>query len=321
MIAVRPRRQAVPAVPRSSRRATRPSRRPSTPTSGWPKPSVAIRYLVAAAAVWLWRRRRPLLIGAVLLVVGWALLVVVDRSVGGIIHRHRQGELIGDLATARESVSPGDALGVLQIPAIGLNEVVVQGDTPGLLRGGPGHRASTPTPGERGNAVILGHRTRYGGPFGDLSDLSPNDEIVFQVKNAKYPTSYRVVSVSRVPASGDDVLRWSPAFQMTLVTSAGGLFPGDRIVVVATADGRPPPERDPTLARTVSEVGFNGRRGSVFLNSTMAMAYLAAIGLWITVDEMAGFRRRARLLAMAPSIALIAYCLLANLDLILATTA
>ena len=46
------------------------------------------------------------------------------------------------------------------------------------LKKGPGHYPQTPMPGQLGNAAIAGHRTTYGGPFLEIDELEPGDEII-----------------------------------------------------------------------------------------------------------------------------------------------
>ena len=62
----------------------------------------------------------------------------------------------------------GNAIGVVQIPRLGLNVVVAEGDAPQQLRSGPGHRFGTALPGDIGNAVIVGHRSGWGGPLASI---------------------------------------------------------------------------------------------------------------------------------------------------------
>ncbi|MFW2383941.1 MAG: sortase [Acidimicrobiales bacterium] len=76
--------------------------------------------------------------------------------------------------------SQGDALGVIRIPKIGVDKVVIAGTSRSDLRKGPGHYGTTPLPGQAGNAAIAGHRTTYGAPFGDLDGLEPGDRIVVE---------------------------------------------------------------------------------------------------------------------------------------------
>jgi sortase A len=71
----------------------------------------------------------------------------------------------------------GSPLGVLKIPAIGVDKVIIQGVGIDELRQGPGHYKDSALPGQAGNAAIAGHRTTYGAPFGELDLLEPGDRI------------------------------------------------------------------------------------------------------------------------------------------------
>ena len=67
----------------------------------------------------------------------------------------------------------GSPVGDIRIPAIGLNQVLVEGTNTDDLRQGPGHYIGTPLPGQGGNAAIAGHRTTYGHPFYNLDGVKP----------------------------------------------------------------------------------------------------------------------------------------------------
>lgn len=71
----------------------------------------------------------------------------------------------------------GQPLAVLEIPAIGLDAVVVEGVGYEELKLGPGHIPNTALPGRAGSSVISGHRTTYGAPFGNIDQLEPGAEI------------------------------------------------------------------------------------------------------------------------------------------------
>lgn len=86
----------------------------------------------------------------------------------------------------------GDALGVIRIPSIELDKVIINGTRRDDLRKGPGHYPSTPLPGQAGNAAIAGHRTTYGAPFGDLDQLEPGDLI--EVETFQGTFFYEVLS-------------------------------------------------------------------------------------------------------------------------------
>src|ERR1700728_1217067 len=72
----------------------------------------------------------------------------------------------------------GEPIGDIRIPAIGINQVVVEGTNTPDLRKGPGHYTGTPMPGQVGNASIAGHRTTYGHPFYNLDSVKVGDPIV-----------------------------------------------------------------------------------------------------------------------------------------------
>jgi len=74
----------------------------------------------------------------------------------------------------------GAALGIMSIPKIELEHVMMEGVDRETLKSGPGHMPWTPLPGQPGNAVVSGHRTTYGAPFYDLDLLEPGDEIIVE---------------------------------------------------------------------------------------------------------------------------------------------
>ncbi|MGL4172645.1 MAG: sortase domain-containing protein [Actinomycetota bacterium] len=96
-----------------------------------------------------------------------------------------------------QDTSPGrieesDALGVLQIPTLDLDLVVLNSATRSALQRGPGHLVGTSQPGDPGNAVIAGHRNTWGAPFANLDRLRPND--IVQWSDSRGSVRYRVVT-------------------------------------------------------------------------------------------------------------------------------
>ena len=84
----------------------------------------------------------------------------------------------------------GDPLTRIQIPAIGLDTIVVQGTSLRALAAGAGHYESTPLPGEKGNVGIAGHRTTHGRPFNKIDQLATGDSIILSTPVGRY--TYRV---------------------------------------------------------------------------------------------------------------------------------
>jgi sortase A len=87
-------------------------------------------------------------------------------------------------------LEPGDPMGRIVMPSIGVSEVFVEGTGAGDLRTGPGHYPATPLPGERGTVAIAGHRTTYGAPFHDVDDLERGDRIELRMPYGRFV--YRV---------------------------------------------------------------------------------------------------------------------------------
>ena len=87
-------------------------------------------------------------------------------------------------------LDPGDPMGRIVMPAIGVSEVFVEGTDADDLRTGPGHYAQTPLPGEPGTVAIAGHRTTYGAPFRDVDKLDRGDRIELRMPYGRFV--YRV---------------------------------------------------------------------------------------------------------------------------------
>ncbi|NND73565.1 MAG: class E sortase [Ilumatobacter sp.] len=98
----------------------------------------------------------------------------------------------------------GDALARIEIPAIGVNDIVVAGVSTGDLKKGPGHFPETPLPGQLGNSAIAGHRTTYGQPFHNVDKLVPGDEIVMTTLSGTF--TYRVTGTEIVSPSDYQVI-------------------------------------------------------------------------------------------------------------------
>jgi len=96
----------------------------------------------------------------------------------------------------------GDALARLEMPAIGIDKVVVRGVNVPDLRKGPGHYPSTVLPGNKGNSAIAGHRTTYGAPFNRIDEFVPGDEVILTTIQGKF--TYRVLDPTIAYAGYED---------------------------------------------------------------------------------------------------------------------
>jgi LPXTG-site transpeptidase (sortase) family protein len=271
-------------------------------------------YRATRAGGW---RRIVAIVAAV--AVGVVLTVALFQGpVQDLWYRNRQHQLAADMNQQRPSVSPGQAVAVLQVPRLGLNVVVVEGDTAEQLRNGPGHRVGTPAPGDRGNSVVAGHRSAWGGPFSKLDRMRKGDLIAVRTRaTAKHRVQqtvvYKVTATARTGGGDSGVLRQTRDHRLTLVTGRGGTFSDDRFVVTAVS-GTPAGGRS-----TFVSLGAVSPSGSVIFNLTVLVA-LVAIGLAVWAFRYLR-RRDARMMTAAvvvtPLVVLGALCLLLNLDLLL----
>ena len=145
--------------------------------------------------------------------------------------------------------APGAPIGTIDIPSIGLDEVVVQGVAATDLAMGPGHYPGTPLPGEEGNVAIAGHRTTYRHPFYDLTAVLPGDPIVLTTPQGAF--TYRVVGASVVTPTDAAVLAATGSPTLTLTTCNPRYSAATRLVlravlvrsVLASAAVEPPSRR------------------------------------------------------------------------------
>ena len=189
-------------------------------------------------------------------------------------------------------VPVGDPVALLTIPAIDLEQVVVEGTASGDLLAGPGHRRDTPLPGQQGTSVVYGRAATYGGPFADLTRLGPGDEI--EVVGAQGEKTFVVAGVRRA----GDPLPQPPAegaARLTLVTAEGSgrlgaLTPDSVVYVDADAKkGFPAPPGRPAAVPD-SEKAMAADEGALpLLALCLALLLAATLGViaarqrWSTV--------------------------------------
>ncbi len=127
----------------------------------------------------------------------------------------------------------GSVMAQIRIPAIGVDQYVVQGTTTGDLEKGPGHYMGTAVPGQAGNVAFAGHRTTFGAPFGRLNQLHRGQSIMLTT-TAGETLVYDVTERPRiVPTSDTAVLDDAGDDRLTLSTSNPKYSAVQRLVVVA----------------------------------------------------------------------------------------
>lgn len=171
-----------------------------------------------------------------------AALFRIELAQGHDAQGHDLVAPVGPFDDAGKPLAAGVPVALLEIPQLGLREVVVEGTSSGTLMSGPGHLRTTPLPSQVGNSVIAGKRATYGGPFRHLDQLRVGDK--FTVTTGQGKSSFAVLDVRH---AGDPVPRGLPAghSRLTLITTTGpSVAPTDVLRVdadlVGEAQPRPP---------------------------------------------------------------------------------
>lgn len=271
------------------------------------------------ARTWSLARVR-VIAGSVLLALGLclALFFVFEYTVTGSIQARSQQALLKqfDERLALEPfngptspIAPGP-VAVLEIPAIGVHQVVVEGATTTDLKEGPGHVPGTPLPGEYGNAVVIGHRSIYGSPFGSLDQLHAGDGITVLTGQGLF--NYTVSRVTRVHPGQQDVVGPTTSSRLTLVTSVSA-FSSDRLAVVAKLQGPPVgvPQRPPVYVGQ-DRLGMVGDSSGAFIAILAAQALV--IALIVTVRLYRRWPPAAAYLVTTPVILALLLVVFENLD-------
>ncbi|GAA2184584.1 sortase [Brooklawnia cerclae] len=255
-----PRAETRPATPRPRR--ARDPHSPGTAGSGPPPPRPPRRPPRPARQLAPMSARRLVIRNGVTLLALLALFLFLNVTVlSQIQHAVAQVELRSQfteqLAEGTAPVSEGDFEDVLltdgdpvariEIPAIGVDELVVEGTSATVLTKGPGHRRDTNLPGQSGVSVIMGRSAAYGGPFARLQQLEPGDQI--SVVTGQGEHIYEVIGVRY---AGD--------------TAPAAVTAGHGRLILETARGAPfvPSGIVRVDANLVSEVQTPGQRDTLY---------------------------------------------------------
>jgi sortase A len=213
-------------------------------------------------------------------VVGFLVFVL---ALSGLVHQRSQAGLVrrfrNELATQRAPIGGAIPNGVpvaqLDVPAIDVHEIVVQGTSSGITRAGPGHLAASVLPGQTGNAVIAGRRIGYGGPFSRLAALRPGDRILATTGQGR--ARYTVVGSGTSPSNRVRMMMPTSRKLLTLVTSDPPLLADRYRYVVARLDSKP-----------FAPTGHASRVERVDLGLTGDPAVLATLFVWLLFAALVG---------------------------------
>jgi sortase A len=104
----------------------------------------------------------------------------------------------------------------IQVPAIDLDAVIVQGDGWEQLIKGVGQHLGTANPGESGNMVLSAHNDIYNELFRRLPDLEIGDEIIIYTRTQQF--TYKVVNYHIVEPTAVEVMLPSTDAVVTLIS-------------------------------------------------------------------------------------------------------
>jgi len=128
--------------------------------------------------------------------------------------------------------TPGPAQAMrVQIPAIGVDAPVVQGDSWDQLKKGVGQHVGTSDPGRPGNVVLSAHDDVFGEIFRSLDRLQPGDQVVIFTAQQQY--IYLVTGTQIVEPTQVDVMNPTSDATVTLISCYPYMVDTKRIVVFA----------------------------------------------------------------------------------------
>jgi len=181
------------------------------------------------------RSARLLLSCGLALIAGCALVVIsmvmFQWHAASVLDRKLESPVRAAAAGVRLH-SPGEVLARLEIPRLGLSQIILEGTSDSTLRLGLGHIEETAFPGELGNVGVAGHRDTF---FRAIANMHQGDLVIVTASSGKI--AYMVDSLKVTTPEDVESLDPTAAPSLTLVTCFPFDFVGPapkRFVVRAT---------------------------------------------------------------------------------------
>lgn len=178
-------------------------------------------------------------------------------------------------------LADGHPVAILSIPQAGIDEVIVEGTSSGVLVGGPGHRRDTVLPGQAGVSVLYGRATAYGGPFSGITRLSPGD--TFTARTGQGVTEFEVIGLRYAgdptppaPVRGES--------RLILVTARGAPFAPTGLVYV---DARALDEAKPAGMRQTVPLTLPARDQPLGTDTSTVWALVFALQALVVAEALA----------------------------------
>jgi sortase A len=128
------------------------------------------------------------------------------------------------------TAAPDQAIRI-QIPALGVDAPIVQGDGWEQLKKGVGQNFASAHPGQNGNVILSAHNDVYGELFRYLDKLVPGDQVIIYTQQRQYV--YVVDRTAIVEPTAVEVMASTGSPTATLISCYPYLVNDERIVVFA----------------------------------------------------------------------------------------
>jgi len=135
----------------------------------------------------------------------------------------------GENDFAGNLLSSGAPVALLQIPKLGIDEVIVEGTDSYTLRSGVGHRRDSVLPGQEGMTVLMGRKWAYGGPFNKLDQLKIGD--TFTTFTGQGKSLYKVTGLRKAGDKGFGTLE-AGTNHLLLIGATGSTYRPDGVLRV-----------------------------------------------------------------------------------------
>lgn len=270
---------------------------------------------------WVAVVRRGLLVLACTVVAFVLWLVVIsgltyDSAQQGLA-REFTTDLVDAVAPVNQPLVAGEPVALLEVPSLGLRQVVVSGSGADQTVTGLGHLRTSTLPGQPGVSVVFGRRTSFGGPFSSIGTLEQGD--VITTTTGQGVAEYEVVSNGVY--DGDDAAAFvADGDALLLVTSAPALVASQRLVVVAEPVGDlfEAGARVAQTPVTPAELGLGGDASAAV--GLLLWLQVGALVLAAAVVMMRRWRRWPAWVVVSPVVAAVGWMVFQQFALLLPAT-
>ncbi|MFJ6652773.1 sortase [Microbacterium sp. NPDC091313] len=281
-----PRVKVTPARPLRAPRAPRPPRRAPRPPQSRPQLTATealVRAIVGMVAA---------------LGIMFVANVVAFSHVQHLVSQQQlsdefRAQLLAGTAPVSEGtfddklLADGAPVGILEIPRLGLYEVVVEGSSSAETAQGVGHQRDSVLPGQVGVSKLLGRSAAFGGVFSGIQSLSPGDAIT--VRTGQGLQEFSVIGVRYAGDPTPQNLKAGES-RLTLMTARGAPYIPTGVAYV---DARLVTTGEPRGPRLTTSATLSDEQKPMATDTTTVWALVFALQFLIAAEIAAvwAFRR------------------------------